>query len=152
MFSLILALHSLFRWLMVISLLMALVMAWRGTSNPSPFAPWKNRLRHYTATLAHIQLMLGIWLYSQSALVKYFFSRRSEGFGQPGFFAVIHITLMLAVVVFITLGSSLAKRKPQPADKYRTMLYWFLAALALLFIAVPWPFSPLAQRVLFRSF
>ncbi|RYY55808.1 MAG: hypothetical protein EOO09_09115 [Chitinophagaceae bacterium] len=152
MFPTILALHSLFRWLMCVLLLLSIGVAWHGLQTGSMFSPWKNRLRHYTATITHIQLMFGIWIYSQSALVKYFFSAGNNDFGQPGFFAVVHILIMLAAVVFITLGSAFAKRKTLAGEKYRTMLCWFVAALVLVLIAVPWPFSPFAQRVLFRSF
>ena len=152
MFSFILSLHSLFRWLMLVSLLLSIVVAARGIKIRGSFPRWHNQLRHGTATIAHIQLMLGIWLYTQSAQVKLFFTMEGGAFWSQGFFAVIHILSMVAAIVLITLGSALAKRKARPVDKYRTMFRWFIAALVLIILAIPWPFSPLVQRPLFPVF
>jgi len=96
--------------------------------------------------------MIGIWLYTQSAQVGYYFSGAAKGFGEAGFFSIVHICCMILAIVFITLGSALAKRRPRPLDKYRTMMWWFGAALVLIVIAIPWPFSPLAHRPMWRAF
>ena len=68
------------------------------------------------------------------------------------FFGLIHILFMLTAIVIITIGSALAKRKPTDSEKFKTMLLWFSLALMLIFVAIPWPFSPLANRPYFRSY
>ena len=55
-------------------------------------------------------------------------------------------------VVIITIGSAKAKRKKGAYAKFKTLFLWFVIALVLIFAAVPWPFSPLAQRPFLRSF
>ena len=152
MFSSLLSLHSLFRWLTVISLLVSIMISIRGIFRRTLFSKRDNFIRHSTATIAHIQLFIGIILYTKSPQIRYFFSRDAIGFGEPGFFAVIHVTLMILAIIFITLGSAFSKRKDRPTDKYRTMLLWFCLALIIILVAIPWPFSPLAHRPLFRSF
>lgn len=72
--------------------------------------------------------------------------------GDQIFFKYIHIILMLLAIVLITVGSAKAKRQITSADKYRTMLVWFVLALILIFLAIPWPFSFLANRPYIRSF
>jgi len=96
--------------------------------------------------------MLGIILYSQSPAVKHFFAAVNEtgSITEPVFFGVIHISIMLSAIVVITIGSAMAKRKPTDQEKFKTMLLWFLAALILIFLAIPWPFSPLVQRPYLR--
>ena len=63
-----------------------------------------------------------------------------------------HISMMLFAVVLITVGSAKAKRQIKDAEKFGTMLTWFSLALLVIFIAIPWPFSPLTSRPLARGF
>lgn len=151
MYYILLLIHSLLRWAVLLSLGLAIAVALSGYIKGSKFSPAANAIRHWTATIAHIQLMVGMVLYSQSAVVKYFFSGVRDTMGS-WFFGLIHIGLMLAAIVVITIGSAIAKRTPHDRDKYRHMLLWYTLALIAILIAIPWPFSPLAQRPLFRPF
>lgn len=151
MHYILLLIHSFLRWAVLLSLCIAISVSLRGFISGARFTPTVNAMRHWTATIAHIQLVVGIVLYSQSAVVKYFFSGLRDTFSS-WFFSVIHIALMLFAIVVITIGSAIAKRTPRDRDKYRHMLLWYTLALIAILIAIPWPFSPLAQRPLFRPF
>lgn len=145
-------LHSIFRWLVLLSLLYAVFRAYKGYFSQKAFSKTDNSVRHWTATIAHIQLVLGITLYSQSPIVKYFwknFNEAKESFDLL-FFGLIHIFLMLLSIILITIGSAVSKRKTSDKEKFKTMLIYFLLALLIIFIAIPWPFSPLANRPYFR--
>jgi hypothetical protein len=150
MYESLLIVHSLFRWLVVLSLGYSIYRAWLGRRTLLPFTKTDNALRHWTATIAHTQLLIGMVLYSQSPMVKYFNSGSGNMQGEPVFFGLIHILLMLVAVVIITVGSANAKRKTTDSDKFATMLTYFSIAAAIIFIAIPWPFSPLAHRPLIR--
>jgi hypothetical protein len=154
MYLTLLSLHSVFRWLVLISLLYAIFRAYRGYRHQLPFTKVANLVRHWTATIAHVQLMVGIVLYSQSPLIRYFFSKESASneSTEPFFFAILHLAMMLTAIVLITIGSALAKRKANDTMKFRTMFIWFTLALVLIFLAIPWPFSPFAHRPYFRPF
>jgi uncharacterized membrane protein YozB (DUF420 family) len=154
MYSFLLSLHSLFRWLVLISLLYAIFRAYKGYRFTSPFTKRDNAIRHWTATIAHMQLMIGVVLYTQSPLIKYFFSpaKHENQNTEPLFFALIHLAIMIVAIVVISIGSALAKRKGSDQEKFSTMLYWFAMALVLIFLAIPWPFSPFAYRPYLRSF
>lgn len=145
-------LHSTFRWLVLLSLFYALFTAYRGFFSKKEFSKTADSIRHWTATIAHIQLILGILLYSQSPIISYFwknFNTVKASF-ELLFFGMIHIFLMLVAIVLITIGSALSKRRKADRDKFKTMLIWFSAALVIIFIAIPWPFSPFANRPYFR--
>jgi uncharacterized membrane protein len=145
-------LHSTLRWLVLISLIVALYKAYRGYFLKTVFTKTDNTIRHWTATIAHLQLMVGMTLYFQSPIIKYFlknFSTAKENFDLL-FFGLIHSTLMLIAVIIITIGSAMAKRKTLDNEKFKTMLIWYGLALFLIFIAIPWPFSPFANRPYFR--
>jgi hypothetical protein len=150
MYSILLTAHSIFRWLVLLSLIFAIFKGWRGYRSQFSFTKSDDAVRHWTATIAHVQLMLGIILYSQSSMVKYYFSTERSLSGEPLFFGVIHIMLMLIAIVVITLGSAKAKRKIIDTEKFRTMLIWYSLALVIILIAIPWPFSPLSHRPLLR--
>jgi len=148
MYQTLIFLHSIFRWLVLLSLFYAIFRSYKGLKAKLVFTKADNTVRHLTATVAHIQLMLGIILYSQSPAVKHFFAtvNKNGSITEPVFFGVIHISTMLSAIVIITIGSALAKRKPTDQEKFKTMLVWFSIALTLIFLAIPWPFSPLVQR------
>lgn len=154
MYSTLLLTHSLFRWLVLISLLYAIYRAYQGKTKRLVFSKTDNSIRHWTATIAHIQFIVGINLYLKSPIVKYFFANVSEGIKHLDtfFFGALHIVLMLIAIIVLTVGSALAKRKSTDAEKFKTMLLWFSFALLIIFIAIPWPFSPLANRPLLRTF
>ena len=152
MYSILIFLHSLMRWLVLVSLVYAVYCAFTGYKQHRSFSKKDNAVRHWTATIAHMQLGIGILLYVKSPVISYFWHNKVDATGdlQVSFFAVIHLLLMLAAIVCITIGSAMAKRKATDHLKFRTMLYWFVFALVLIFIAIPWPFSPLVARPYLR--
>ena len=127
MYSYLLFAHNLFRWLVLISLLCSIGIAYAGWTRKSAFSATANAFRHWTATIAHLQLVLGITLYFKSPAVSV----------EP-FFRFIHPLLMIAAVVVVTIGSARAKRAPEDREKFQTMLRWFSFALFLILSAVPW--------------
>ncbi|CAM3602882.1 hypothetical protein [Zobellia roscoffensis] len=144
--------HSIVRWLVLFSLIYSVYRAYKGYFQGLKFTERDNLTRHWTATIAHIQLVIGIILYSQSPTIKYFWENFDQAITdlESTFFGLIHIILMLLAIVFLTIGSALAKRKPTDSAKFKTMLIWFSLALLIIFIAIPWPFSPLAHRPYIR--
>lgn len=150
----VLALHSLVRWFLLAGLLLSCYRAYRGWHAGRTFGRFDNSLRHTTATIAHIQLMLGLWLYFISPTVDYFLHNIREGIHerQIRFFGMEHITMMLIAVIFITIGSAKAKRKTDDTGKYKTMAIWYTIALVIIISSIPWPFSPLISRPWLRPF
>lgn len=154
MYRFLLTFHSLFRWLVLANLLYAIYKAYKGYVSNLPFTETDNIIRHWTATIAHIQLIIGITLYMQSPITKYFWSNFHEAIHQDNitFFGLIHILLMSTAIVILTIGSALAKRKTTDKEKFKVMVVWFLIALLIIFISIPWPFSPLTNRPYIRKF
>lgn len=154
MYSLLLVLHSLTRWLVFAFLIYSIYRAWVGYTQKKAFSEADNAFRHWTATIAHIQLMIGMLLYTQSPVIKHFWTGPKTGLQNPDltFYGLIHLILMLSAIVTLTIGSALAKRKSTDKEKHGTMLLWFSIALIIIFIAIPWPFSPLSARPYFRTF
>lgn len=144
--------HSIFRWLVLASLFYSIFRAYKGYTSNCSFSKTDNTVRHWTATIAHIQLIIGIILYTQSPIIKYFWQNFKEAIKNLDtvYFGLVHIILMLTAIVFVTIGSALSKRKTTDKEKFKTMLIWYSVSLIIIFIAIPWPFSPLANRPYFR--
>lgn len=152
MYSILITLHSALRWFVLLFVLYALHRAFTGYRQKRKFNKGDNTVRHWTATLAHLQMMIGMLLYVKSPVVNYFWKNTSVTLQnlQYVFYGLIHILLMLTAIVFLTIGSAKAKRQTEDQQKYKTILLWFSAALLIILLAIPWPFSPLSNRPYIR--
>jgi hypothetical protein len=154
MYATLLVLHSFFRWLVLISLLFGIFRSFQGWLAQKPYTRFDNTLRHSTATIAHIQLIFGLWLYFISPIVSYFLSHFSTAIHdrQTRFFGMEHISMMLIGIIIITIGSAWAKRKSSDQAKFKTQAIWFTIGLLVILSSIPWAFSPLVSRPYFRTF
>ncbi len=148
LYTYLLALHSLVRWFVLLALVTGIIAGYRGWLGKKPFTSRSNFLRHSIATVAHIQLVLGVWLYFVSPIIAYFLHNFKDAVHnrQIRFFGMEHSLMMLVAIVLITIGSAAAKRKPTDKAKFKTMAIWFTIALLVLLSSIPWPFSPLVSR------
>lgn len=152
MLSVLLTLHSLFRWILVTGLIFTIIYSFVGLVKRKKFTKISHLIRHCTATIAHIQLLVGLVLYISSPLVKAFWSEFRSG-GLPfeiTFYGLIHFILMVTAVTIISIGSMLTEKQESDVQKYKTITIYYLIAFVLIFIAIPWPFSPFAERPFFR--
>ncbi|PUZ28094.1 hypothetical protein DCC81_01015 [Chitinophaga parva] len=154
MYVFLLFLHNALRWLVLASLVTVCWRGFRGWWGRRSFTALDERIRHITATIAHCQLAIGYILYFNSPVVAYFRAHANEALPSFAFrfFGIIHIALMTLAVIVITIGASIAKRRQEDAARFRIMAICCTLALLIIFCAIPWPFSPLAQRPYFRNF
>jgi hypothetical protein len=149
-----LPLHSFTRWLVLASLLFTLYRAYRGWFGTRLFTTLDDRARHVTATIAQIQLLLGLWLYAVSPLVEHFLHEPTAAMQiRPmRFFGIEHSTMMLVAIVWITITSARAKRKLTDRQKFKTLAIGYTIALLIILSSIPWPFSPFEGRPYWRGF
>lgn len=146
MYTFLLQAHNLFRWFVLLFLLASLFTCGIALLRNKTFSKSHNFLRHTTATAAHIQLMIGLILYTQSPLVKAFFKHAAPDL----FFAILHPSLMFIAILILSVVSAKAKRLQSDHQKFRWILWGYGLALILIFVAIPWPFSPIANRPYLR--
>lgn len=152
MYYYLLIIHSWFRWLVLAALLWALFRAYRGWLKKKSFTKWDNAARLSAVITVHIQFVLGLWLYAISPIVDYFLHHFKEAVHQrqARFFGMEHITTMILAVLVLTVGAVLTKSRPTDEAKFRTLAIWFTLALLLILSSIPWSFSPIDSRPLFR--
>jgi len=154
MYAFLLALHSLVRWFVLVTLVFSLYRAYRGWLRHRPYTAFDIKVRVITTTVVHIQLVLGLWLYFISPIVDYFLHHFADAvhLRQIRFFGMEHITMMITAVVLITIGSVKSKRKATDVEKFKTIAIWYTIALFIILTSIPWSFSPLTNRPLIRPF
>jgi hypothetical protein len=152
MYSVLLTIHSLVRWLVLISLFIAVYRAYKGWHNKGTFSKFDNTIRVATVTTSHIQLVLGISLYCISPVVRYFLNyfKKAVHEREIRFFGMEHITMMVIAIVIITIGAAKVNRQTTDQQRFKTMAIWFTIALVIIFSSIPWQFSPLTSRPYFR--
>ncbi|MFB2117888.1 hypothetical protein [Parapedobacter sp. 2B3] len=154
MYPTLLATHSLVRWLVLAALLISIACAYTGWFSKRTFSRFDNAVRHWTATIIHIQLLLGLWLYVISPFSNHFLQHLPETVHQRHFrfFGMEHSLMMVVAVVLITVGSAKAKRKATDNEKFKTMAIWYTIGLLIILASIPWAFSPFTSRPNFRPF
>lgn len=154
MYPVVLAFHSLIRWFVLISLLYAIYRAYKGWLSKKTFSRHDNLVRHWTATIAHIQLVIGFLLYFISPIVDYFLHNYREAvhLREIRFFGMEHSLMMFIAIILITIGSAKARRQRTDKEKFKTIAVWFSIALLVILTSIPWTFSPLVSRPYFRHF
>jgi len=133
--------HNMFRWLVLIALIITLIFAfagWFGKKN------WTKR--------DHVSgLVLSIFLDIQFlvGLILYFFvcSVTKAAFADFGaamknadlrFYAVEHILLMIIALVLVHIGRIKIKRINADWKKHRAAVIWYGISLLLILAAIPW--------------
>lgn len=146
MYATLLLIQSFARWLIIMGLLITIYRAWQGIRLNKLYSKTDTNIRVGTVALAYILLAEGLLLYFISPRVGSYLNNLIPTSADSFFFAVIHAAIMVGAVIVIIVGSNLAANKTTSAEKHKTLLISYMIAILLIFIAMPWPFSPLAQR------
>jgi hypothetical protein len=149
LYTWVLLLHSWIRWIVLVTAVGATAGALRpGEQGLRQAEAWGKWL-----TIAiDAQLLLGVLLY---AALSPYVATAMHGFGDAmrnpvlRFWAVEHVTMMVAAVVLVHVGRVLARKAVGVEQKRARLLVCFGVALLLILGGMPWPGMP-AGRPLFR--
>ena len=146
-------LHNLLRWIILILLLLSIFKSYVGATSKKAFDPADKKIWLFTLIASHITLLLGLyqWLFGRYGLFSYVKPEGVSMMKDPylRFFQMEHPLSMILAVLFVTLGYGTAKKSIDDQAKYKKALRYFILALILILVAVPWPFRGLVARPLF---
>ena len=147
LYSILLPIHSIVRWLLVIAVVVAVARAFMGWFGKKAFTALDNKIGLAFTSLLDLQLLIGLILYVISPILQTAFQNFGGAMGntQMRFFAVEHILMMVIAVVLAHVGRALSKKAPTDLLKHRRAAIWFGLALLVMLLAIPWPFSPVAR-------
>ena len=143
MFNALLGFHSALRYVLLILLVSAIIKSVSGWLQKGDYKKGHGKLSLFTMIFAHIQLLIGLSLYFMSDIVSMAHGNMAAAMKNIAlrFWAVEHITGMVAAVVLITIGRRIAKNANEDVTKHRKTAIFFILALIIIFISIPWPFS-----------
>lgn len=122
-----LGLHSLWRWVVLIVVVVALIRGISGWARGGPWTGADRTLGLLTTSTIDIQVVLGLLLYGATQAWK----------GQTAFIAYIHPLVMIVALVIIHIANSRAKRLDSPVARHRTFTVGLIVALVLITAAIP---------------
>ncbi|MFL7837501.1 MAG: hypothetical protein ACK2T4_08985 [Candidatus Promineifilaceae bacterium] len=145
MYSFVLTLHNILRWLVLILGIIAIVRAYIGWFGNRDWSDLDDNLgRGFTISL-DLQFLLGLLLYIfLSPITTSAFANMSAAMSDSGtrFFLVEHSISMLLAIIVAHVGRSRARKQETDKNKYRTTAIFFTIALLIILAAIPW-FRPL---------
>ena len=133
--------HNMFRWLVLITLVLAVLFALIGWFGKKEWAKKDNITGLLLTIFMDIQFLVGIILYAfVSPITKAAFADFGAAMKNADlrFYAVEHILLMVIALVLIHIGRSKAKKAAAPWKKHRTSAIFYGIALVLILTAIPW--------------
>jgi len=151
MYSSALWLHSLLRWAVLLTGLVAWFRAIGAKTAKRPWTP-KDELWGLLLTIAaDLQLLVGLALYFVfSPITKIGLQNLAAAMQIPTarFFTVEHVLGMLIAIALIHVGRVKIRKAADPARKHRLAMIFFGIALILIIISTPWPGMPVARPLL----
>ncbi len=134
MYLLLVAAHSLLRWLVLARAAWATRSAMGGARDRRAFARRARLPGVALSAVADIQLLLGLslWLVLSPHAVT--------SAGRSGYWTFFHPLCGLTVVALVHVGSVRIRRKLDDAARWRTAIRFYGAAVAVALVAIPWPF------------
>ncbi|MBO0360161.1 hypothetical protein J0X19_19525 [Hymenobacter sp. BT186] len=141
MYSTVLLLHSWTRWLVLVFGLIAVFRAFTGRQG-RPWTGADNGMGAAFVGSMHLQLLLGLILYFGLSPygVKAFETAGGAVMKDPigRFWGVEHLAGMILAVVAAQVGRTLSKKATDPIVKHKKAFTWFLIALILVLLMIPW--------------
>jgi len=154
MFTALLVVHSLLRWVVLALAFLALARAVSGASSRRIWTSTDENAGKYFILFLDLQVLIGLVLYvALSPTTQAIFRNFGEAMGNSvtRFWAVEHIFGMLVAVALAHVGRVRARKVLLPGARHRTLAIFFGLSLLVMLLTIPWPFMP-AARPLFPAF
>jgi hypothetical protein len=152
MYLLILALHSLLRWVVLVFGVLAVSRAVAGARGRKEWTRGDDNAGRWFVGALDAQMLLGLVLYLRlSPITTTAFQDFGAAMGNSilRFWAVEHIAGMVIALILAHVGRVRVRRAADAARRHRSAVLFFGLALIAILLTIPWPGMP-ASRPLFR--
>jgi hypothetical protein len=142
LYSILLHAHSVGRWVVLLLLLIAIFNSM--VAGGRPFIKSDNTTGLLLTISADLMLLIGLalWYFGPKGYQRIQTQGMNTVMQDPvsRFFAMEHIIAMIIAIIFIHIGKAQAKKKVADNIKHRRTVIWYLLALIVILISIPWPF------------
>lgn len=136
-------LHNLMRWVIIILLIITIVRAYKGMTSARLYNNRDKKISLFLMIAAHTTLLIGIyqWLIGPWGLsnIKALGMGEVMKNGTYRFWAVEHLTGMLIAIILITIGRGVGKKNISDTRKHKKAFWMFVVAFIIILLSVPWP-------------
>jgi hypothetical protein len=150
MFSVLLQVHNILRWVILLLLLLSILQSFVGWKKHRELREGDAKLWLFTMISVHTTLLIGLilLLFGRYGILS---SGLPEGVNLMQdkfyrFFWVEHPVGMLIATALITLGRGVVKKQIADPLKYKRAFWFFLLALVIIMATIPWPFREIVGR------
>jgi H+/gluconate symporter-like permease len=147
LYSILLPLHSILRWVVLILALVTIGRALYGWLGKKPWTQLDNRLSSFFTMGFDIQILIGLILYFISPLMQTAFRNFGGAMSNADlrFFAVEHSFMMILALGISHAGRTLSRKAKDAFKKHRNAALFYILAILIILAAIPW------QRGLFPA-
>lgn len=139
MYNALLGAHSGLRWLLVISLVIAIIKAFAGWLGKKEYTKIDNIVALALVSFTHLMGILGLALYFLSPKVIWTKDTMSNALSR--FWSMEHGLVMLIVIVLITIGRVKSKKATESLEKHKkAATLYAIAFLLILWAGIIKPF------------
>ena len=141
-YQVLLHVHSVGRWVLLVLLLIAIFNSL--VAGQRPFIRTDARTGLILTIVADLMLVIGgvLWYFGEWGYNQI----RTRGMsavmkdGVARFFVMEHLLLMLIAIILIHIGKVQGRKAISDRSKHNRTMWYYLIALILILISVPWPF------------
>ena len=133
--------HNMFRWLVLLTLVLAIIFAFAGWLKKLDWSKRDNIAGLLLTIFMDIQFLVGIILYAfVSPVTKAAFNDFGAAMKNADlrFYAVEHILMMVIALVLVHIGRAKSKKDIAPWKKHRAAAIFYGISLLLILAAIPW--------------
>jgi uncharacterized membrane protein YozB (DUF420 family) len=141
MYEFTLIVHNWLRWIVVIIGIVAAVRAWLGWLGGREWMARDRQLGSWFGIAYDLQLLIGLILYFALSPITISALRdfgAAMSVADLRYYAVEHVSIMLAGLVFVHLGSILARRAATDRKKFQWAAIFFTLAVLTILAGMPW--------------
>jgi hypothetical protein len=134
-------LHSVGRWIVLLLLLVAIFNSLVAGSRP--FIRTDARTGSILVICADLMFLIGLslWYFGPWGYKVIQQQGWSEAMKDPyRFFAIEHLVMMLIAIILLHIGKVQGRKAISDKAKHRRTLIFYLLALLIILISIPWPF------------
>lgn len=134
MYNFLLHLHSGFRYLVMLLVVVAILVAFVGWFGKRGYTDGNRKLNLFAMISVHTQFLIGLILYFVSPFVQ--FTKATMKDDTARYWTVEHAVMMLFAIALITIGHARSKKAVLHDAKFRAIAISYSLALLVIVVAI----------------